>query len=243
MSYVVLNTYERMTIISTLLTAILQLWVDLPVLLGYLKGQSFPQPFTKEEEAECLERYLNGDESAKMELIERNMRLVAHVVKKFHPKHEQLDDYISIGTIGLMKAVASFTPQKKTRLATYAARCIENEILMHLRSQKKVQKDVSLFETIGSDKDGNPLEIADFLQSDAPSTEQQIERLEEEQKLYEHLDLLDERELSIIQQRYGLGQQEAKTQKEIAKMMNISRSYVSRIETKAIRKLAKEIIE
>ena len=243
MSYVVLNTYERMTIISTLLTAILQLWVDLPVLLGYLKGQSFPQPFTKEEEAECLERYLNGDESAKMELIERNMRLVAHVVKKFHPKHEQLDDYISIGTIGLMKAVASFTPQKKTRLATYAARCIENEILMHLRSQKKVQKDVSLFETIGSDKDGNPLEIADFLQSDAPSTEQQIERLEEEQKLYEHLDLLDERELSIIQQRYGLGQPEAKTQKEIAKMMNISRSYVSRIETKAIRKLAKEIIE
>jgi RNA polymerase sporulation-specific sigma factor len=132
------NTYERMKIISTLLTAILQLWVDLPVLLGYLKGQSFPQPFTKEEEAECLERYLNGDESAKMELIERNMRLVAHVVKKFHPKHEQLDDYISIGTIGLMKAVGSFTPQKKTRLATYAARCIENEILMHLRSQKLV---------------------------------------------------------------------------------------------------------
>lgn len=136
-----------------------------------------------------------------------------------------------------MKAVASFTPQKKTRLATYAARCIENEILMHLRSQKKVQKDVSLFETIGSDKDGNPLEIADFLQSDAPSTEQQIERLEEEQKLYEHLDLLDERELSIIQQRYGLGQQEAKTQKEIAQEMNISRSYVSRIEKRALIKL------
>ena len=108
---------------------------------------------------------------------------------------------------------------------------------MHLRSQKKVQKDVSLFETIGSDKDGNPLEIADFLQSDAPSTEQQIERLEEEQKLYEHLDLLDERELSIIQQRYGLGQQEAKTQKEIAQEMNISRSYVSRIEKRALIKL------
>ena len=215
----------------------MQLWVDLPVLLGYLKGQSFPQPFSKEEEAKCLERYMNGDESAKLELIERNMRLVAHVVKKFHPKHEQLDDYISIGTIGLMKAVASFTPQKKTRLATYAARCIENEILMHLRSQKKVQKDVSLHETIGSDKDGNPLEIADFLQSDEPSTEQQIERFEEEQVLYEHLDLLDDRELSIIQQRYGLGQLEPKTQKEIAKDMNISRSYVSRIEKRALVKL------
>ena len=136
-----------------------------------------------------------------------------------------------------MKAVASFTPQRKTRLATYAARCIENEILMHLRSQKKVQKDVSLYETIGSDKDGNPLEIADFLQSDDPTTEQQIERREEEQKLYEHLDLLDERELSIIQQRYGLGQQDAKTQKEIAQEMNISRSYVSRIEKRALIKL------
>lgn len=107
----------------------MQLWLDIPSLLGYLKGQAFHRPFTKEEEAKAIERFMAGDEQARLDLIERNMRLVAHVVKKFHPQHEQLDDYISIGTIGLMKAVSSYTPDKKTRLATYAARCIENEII------------------------------------------------------------------------------------------------------------------
>lgn len=125
---------------SGIFTSMLQLWLEIPALLGYLKGQTFHKPFSKEEEAACIERFLGGDEQARLDLIERNMRLVAHVVKKFHPKHEQLDDYISIGTIGLMKAVESYTPDKKTRLATYAARCIENEILMHLRTQKKYRK-------------------------------------------------------------------------------------------------------
>lgn len=222
---------------STLITTIIQLWMELPSIVGYLKGQAFPQPFSKEEEAICLERYLAGDEQAKLELVERNMRLVAHVVKKFHPKHEQLDDYISIGTIGLMKAVSSFTPDKKTRLATYAARCIENEILMFLRAQKKVQKDVSLYEPIGTDKDGNALEITDLLQSDERPTDVQIEQQEEEQHLYRHLDKLDERELEIIQNRYGLGAFEPLTQKEIAKKLSISRSYVSRIEKRALIKL------
>jgi len=165
------------------------------------------------------------------------MRLVAHVVKKFHPKHEQLDDYISIGTIGLMKAVESYTPDKKTRLATYAARCIENEILMHLRTQKKVQKDVSLFEPIGTDKDGNALQIRDLLQCDEESATEKIEHKEHVAQLYHYLHMLDERELEIVTLRYGLNQQDALTQKEIAARLNISRSYVSRIEKRALIKL------
>ena len=136
---------------SGFVMALVQLWVEVPAMVGYIRGQAFRRPLSKAEEEDCLKRLAEGDESARDELIERNMRLVAHVVKKFHPKHEQLDDYISIGTIGLMKAVNSFTLDRKTKLATYAARCIENEILMYLRTQKKVQKDVSLFR---SNRDG-----------------------------------------------------------------------------------------
>ncbi len=224
---------------SGIFTSMLQLWLEIPALLGYLKGgQTFHKPFSKEEEAACIERFLGGDEQARLDLIERNMRLVAHVVKKFHPKHEQLDDYISIGTIGLMKAVESYTPpDKKTRLATYAARCIENEILMHLRTQKKVQKDVSLFEPIGTDKDGNALQIRDLLQCDEESATEKLEHKEHVAQLYHYLHMLDERELEIVTLRYGLNQQDALTQKEIAARLNISRSYVSRIEKRALIKL------
>lgn len=214
-----------------------QLWLEIPALLGYLKGKTFHKPLSKEEEAVCIERFLAGDEQARLDLIERNMRLVAHVVKKFHPKHEQLDDYISIGTIGLMKAVESYTPDKKTRLATYAARCIENEILMHLRTQKKVQKDVSLFEPIGTDKDGNALQIRDLLQCDEESATEKLEHKEHVAQLYRYLHMLDERELEIVTLRYGLNHQDALTQKEIAARLHISRSYVSRIEKRALIKL------
>lgn len=220
-----------------MLFSFVQFWLELPALLGYLKGKAFHKPFSREEEAECLERFMEGDEHARLELIERNMRLVAHVVKKFHPKHEQLDDYISIGTIGLMKAVASYTPDKKTRLATYAARCIENEILMHLRSQKKVQKDVSLFEPIGSDKDGQSLEISDLLQMDEQTAIELLLQKESFSQLYTHLEALDARELEILNYRYGLTGQNPLTQKEIADKLNISRSYVSRIEKRALIKL------
>lgn len=130
----------EVNIISGLLTAFINMVIDLPLVLGYLKGQAFHQPLSPEEEQVMIQRFLDGDLTARDELIERNMRLVAHVVKKFHPKHELLDDYISIGTIGLMKAVNSYTPTKKTKLATYAARCIENEILMYLRSLKKFKR-------------------------------------------------------------------------------------------------------
>lgn len=222
---------------SGIFFSLLQLWLDFPSLLGYLKGQAFSKPFTREEEAEVIERYLAGDEQARLDLIERNMRLVAHVVKKFHPPHEQLDDYISIGTIGLMKAVASYTPDKKTRLATYAARCIENEILMHLRAQKKVQKDVSLFESIGVDKEGQSLQIRDLLQLDEQPAIDVIEQQERFSQLYAYLNTLEPRELEIITYRYGLQHAEPLTQKEIAKKLNISRSYVSRIEKRALIKL------
>lgn len=223
--------------LSGIFASLMQLWLDIPAFLGYIKGQAFHRPFTREEEAKAIERFMAGDEQARLDLIERNMRLVAHVVKKFHPPHDQLDDYISIGTIGLMKAVSSYTPDKKTRLATYAARCIENEILMHLRAQKKVQKDVSLFEPIGVDKEGQSLQIRDLLQLDETPPVERIEQKENYEQLYEYLNTLEPRELEIIIYRYGLNNQDPLTQKEIAKKLNISRSYVSRIEKRALVKL------
>ncbi|ALC88068.1 MULTISPECIES: RNA polymerase sporulation sigma factor SigK [Bacillaceae] len=227
---------------SGLFTAFISMVVELPLVLGYLKGQAFHQPFTPEEEKVMIERFLAGDLSARDELIERNMRLVAHVVKKFHPKHELLDDYISIGTIGLMKAVNSYTPTKKTKLATYAARCIENEILMYLRSLKKVQKDVSLHEPIGMDKDGHSLEITDLLQGIEKSTDEQLVDQEDMSRLYKHLGNLEKRELEIIVRRYGLLGHLPMTQKEISKQLKISRSYVSRIEKRALVKLYQSYI-
>lgn len=222
---------------SGFVMALVQLWVEVPAMVGYIRGQAFRRPLSKAEEADCLKRLAEGDETARDELIERNMRLVAHVVKKFHPKHEQLDDYISIGTIGLMKAVNSFTLDRKTKLATYAARCIENEILMYLRTQKKVQKDVSLFDPIGTDKDGQSLQIADLLQTDEDAPIDTVQQKEQKERLYRHLGKLDGRELEIIQRRYGLLDDQPMTQKEIAQQLNISRSYVSRIEKRAIVKL------
>ena len=222
---------------SGFVMALVQLWVEVPAMVGYIRGQAFRRPLSKAEEEDCLKRLAEGDESARDELIERNMRLVAHVVKKFHPKHEQLDDYISIGTIGLMKAVNSFTLDRKTKLATYAARCIENEILMYLRTQKKVQKDVSLFDPIGTDKDGQSLQIADLLQTDEEAPIDTVQQKEQKERLYRHLGKLDGRELEIIQRRYGLLDDQPMTQKEIAQQLNISRSYVSRIEKRAIVKL------
>ncbi|MEI4769470.1 RNA polymerase sporulation sigma factor SigK [Psychrobacillus sp. FJAT-51614] len=227
---------------SGLFTAFISMVVELPLVLGYLKGQAFHQPFTPEEEKVMIERFLAGDLTARDELIERNMRLVAHVVKKFHPKHELLDDYISIGTIGLMKAVNSYTPTKKTKLATYAARCIENEILMYLRSLKKVQKDVSLHEPIGMDKDGHSLEITDLLQGIEKSTDEQLVDQEDLNRLYKHLGNLEKRELEIIVRRYGLIGHLPMTQKEISKQLKISRSYVSRIEKRALVKLYQSYI-
>lgn len=222
---------------SGFVMSIIQLWLEIPAMIGYIRGQAFKKPLSKDAEAACLARLAAGDEDAKDELIEHNMRLVAHIVKKFHPKHEFLDDYISIGTIGLMKAINTYTPDRKTKLATYAARCIENEILMYLRTQKKVQKDVSLFEPIGGERDGQSLEIADLLQTDDEPPIAFVEQNEQKERLYRHLGKLDGRELEIIQRRFGLLDDQPMTQKAIAEQLNISRSYVSRIEKRAIIKL------
>ena len=228
---------ERKRKLSSAIAALLSMWLDLPFVVGYLKGQTFSKPLSREEEQQAIELLLEGNEEARLTLIERNMRLVAHIVKKYSPPHEQIDDYISIGTIGLMKAVESFTPDKKTCLATYAARCIENEILMFLRAQKKVQKDISIHERVGTDKDGQSLEIGDLLQFQHPSPDEMLEQQESFQQLHRHLHVLEPRELEILTYRYGLFQHEPSTQKEIASKLGISRSYVSRIEKRALVKL------
>ncbi|WFA09670.1 RNA polymerase sporulation sigma factor SigK [Tissierella sp. Yu-01] len=213
------------------------------ILCGYMiNSNSFPKPLTKEEEIGYLDRYRNGDEEAKKILIERNLRLVAHIVKKYNNTGKDLDDLISIGTIGLIKAISTFNPEKGTRLATYAARCIENEILMTIRASKKLKIELSLHEPIGVDKEGNEINLLDILGSDVDHVIDEVDLRIQTKKLYKAInDVLKDREKAIIELRYGLVDGGCKTQREIAAMLGISRSYVSRIETRAIEKLNKEM--
>lgn len=200
---------------------------------------SFPPPLSAKREAELLKLKEMGDESAKNKLIEHNLRLVAHVVKKYYTADDQ-DDLISIGTIGLIKAVNTFKSDKKIRLATYAARCIENEILMHFRNNKKYAQDVYISDPIDTDKNGNTLTLIDII-ADEGNIEDEIDTKIKLQKLRVILNsTLDERELQIINMRYGLNGKKELTQREIAKKLSISRSYVSRIETAALQKLRKK---
>ncbi len=218
---------------------------DLFFLVGYVSNYNlFPEPLSLEEEQEYLEKYENGDENAKKVLIERNLRLVAHIAKKYNSPTTEQEDIISIGTIGLIKAVSSYNRNKGVRLGTYAARCIENEILMYFRSSKKIQQEVSLNEAIGQDKEGNTITFIDVIENDNISIDEQIDLKIKIKKLYEKISkVLKDREKTIIELRFGLNGDEPKTQNEVATMLGISRSYVSRIETKAIGKLAKEIKE
>lgn len=213
--------------------------------VGYIQSSNlFPEPLSSDEEKECLERLKNGDEEARNILIERNLRLVAHVSKKYATTNIEQDDLISIGTIGLIKGINSFDASKNIRLATYAARCIENEILMFLRSSKKTKSEVYLNEPIGKDKDDNEVTLMDVLETDDKSIEDEIDLKIKVKKLYKKMkDVLKDREKTILELRFGLGGRKPKTQNEIAKEMGISRSYVSRIETKAIGKLNKEFQE
>lgn len=197
---------------------------------------SFPAPLSSKREAELLVLKEQGDENAKNKLIEHNLRLVAHVVKKYYTDDDQ-DDLISIGTIGLIKAVNTFKSDKKIRLATYAARCIENEILMHFRGNKKYAQDVYISDPIDTDKNGNTLTLIDIIADDS-NIEDEIDTKIKVQKLRQILGTtLDKRELEIIKMRYGLDGKKELTQREIAKKLKISRSYVSRIETAALEKL------
>nr|WP_245684744.1 RNA polymerase sporulation sigma factor SigK [Orenia metallireducens] len=210
-------------------------------LVSYISnGTTFAQPLSKEEEEECLMRLAEGDLAAKDKLIEHNMRLVAHIVKKFENTKEDNEDLISIGTIGLIKAIDSFNPNKNTRLATYSARCIENEILMHLRKTKKLNNEKLMHEPIGSDKEGNEIKLIDILGTAVDVVSEKVELAMKEETLYEKLKELDSRERKVLELRYGLQDGQEKTQREIANRLNISRSYVSRIEKKAVNKLYKK---
>lgn len=204
-------------------------------------NNAFPAPLSEQEEAQYLSRMRNGEEEARNVLVERNLRLVAHICKKFDNTMEDVEDLISIGTIGLIKAINTFDPEKGTRLATYAARCIENEILMFLRSTRKTRSEVSLYDPIGVDREGNEITLIDVLGSDPDVVADLVGSKFEEKKLREKLSKLHGKERKVLELRYGLSNGIRKTQREIARMLGISRSYVSRIEKKAVSKLYKEL--
>jgi len=204
-------------------------------------SSSFPKPLNAKEEAEALQKMKNGSADARALLIERNLRLVSHIVKKYYSKTNDTDDLISIGTIGLIKAIDSFNPDKNIRLATYASRCIENEILMHFRNIRKNATDIYLGDSIEVDKDGNPLTIQDTI-SDSTDLAEELEtkiKWEKVSKIIESME--DEREKEIIILRYGLDNKKPLTQREVAQRLNISRSYVSRIEKKVLNDIKKAV--
>ena len=213
--------------------------------VGYISGTNlFPEPLTSEEEKIYLEQMKNGNEDARNILIERNLRLVAHVVKKYANTKIEQDDLISIGTIGLIKGINSFNIEKGSKLSTYVSRCIDNEILMYLRSTKKQNAEVYLNEPIGKDKDDNVVTLQEVLENNERNIEDEVDLKIKIKKLYKKIgEILKDREKTIIELRFGLYGHKPKTQHEIAEMMGISRSYVSRIETKAISKLNKEFKE
>lgn len=200
----------------------------------------FPKPLSAKQEDECFELMKKGDSSARNKLIEHNLRLVAHIVKKYCASQNESEDLISIGTIGLIKAVESFDNSKNIRFATYASRCIENEILMHFRSKKKSSGDIYFDEPVDVDKDGNQLTLIDIIAEDDGIVDK-IDLSIKSEQLYKFInECLDERELEIIINRYGLYGKKPLTQREVAKKLNISRSYVSRIEKKALETLRKK---
>lgn len=210
-------------------------------LLGSINTQSFPEILSSEEEDKYLKLWANKDEEARCKLIEHNLRLVAHIVKKFENTKECKEDLLSIGSIGLIKAVDTYNINSETKLGTYAARCIENEILMYLRSAKKKQQTTWLYATIGTDKEGNEIRLCDTIEDPSASSFEKILSEEKVKAINKALDILNEREYEIISKRFGLNGEKAQAQREIASEMGISRSYVSRIEKRALTKLYLEI--
>ena len=213
--------------------------------VGYITGSSlFPEPLSQEEEKIALIKMNEGDSEARNLLIERNLRLVAHVCKKYGNTKVEQEDLLSIGTIGLIKGINSFNIEKGAKLSTYVSRCIDNEILMYLRSSKKLNAEVFLNEPIGKDKDDNVVTLEEVLENDEKNIDEVVDLKMKIKELYNKMkSVLKDRERTIIELRFGLDGKKPKTQNEIAKSMGISRSYVSRIETKAIGKLAREIQE
>lgn len=211
--------------------------------VSYIKSQSFAMPLNTKEEKEYLEQWQQGDTKARDILIERNLRLVAHIAKKYENNRDLQEDLISIGTIGLIKAVDSFKSTHKTKLATYASRCIENEILMHLRSNKKTYLDVSLNEVVGMDKDGSEVILQDIIADKQDEIIDIIDKQDNIIKLIKYIEILSPREKKTLVMRYGLYDTNKYTQKQIAEELDISRSYVSRLEKRALIKLFKEYLK
>lgn len=223
------------TILSILTVIAVNVWF----FAGYIGGKNnFPKPLSNAEEEKYINLMISGDEQAKNILIERNLRLVAHLAKKYSSSAQDNDDLISIGTIGLIKGISSFKPGKGTKLATYAARCVENEILMSMRGSKKFQNEVSINDKIGVDSEGNEISLIDILEDTSPEISDRVATRIETSRMYECIKKsLSEREAEIISLRFGLGGTKEWTQSEVAKKFGISRSYVSRLEKKAILKL------
>ncbi len=219
------------------------LFQDFYLFTGAYSNQVFPDPLSKEEEEIYVKKAQMGDKEARNQLIEHNLRLVAHIVKKYDHRKEDIDDLISIGTIGLIKGVDSYSYKKGTRITTYCARCIENEILMYFRSDKKNSKNVSINEGIGFDKDGNEITFLDILKTPKPDFALDLYKQTNMKLLKKYFDVLTPREREIVIKRYGLNNQKETTQKEIAKELGISRSYVSRIEKRALTKLLREFMK
>ena len=219
------------------------LFSDFYIFSAAYSNNVFPEPLDKIEEEKLVTDCMSGDKDARSKLIEHNLRLVAHIVKKYDHRVEDADDLISIGTIGLIKGVDTFKNSHGTRITTYCARCIENEILMYFRSDKKNNKNVSLNESIGYDKDGNEITLIDILKTKEPDYALDIHEKNNLRLLKDYFKVLNNREKEIIIRRYGLDNHEEQTQKEIADSLNISRSYVSRIEKRALTKMLREYIK
>jgi len=210
---------------------------------GSYSNNVFLQPLSKDDEQKYINLMLDGDKNARNKLIEHNLRLVAHIVKKFEKNNIDTDDLISIGTIGLIKGIDSYNNSKSTKITTYAARCIENEILMYFRSNKKNLNNISLNDSIGYDKDGNEINLIDVLKDSSPDINEILHTKDNIKLLNKYLTFLSSREKEIIIKRYGLCGSDEYTQKEISKQLKISRSYVSRIEKRALTKILREFIK
>ena len=226
-----------------MILSLLNIFKNLCFFTGSYSINIFPEPLSIEEETLCLEKMKSGDKDARAKLIEHNLRLVAHIVKKYDTKDSMTDDLISIGTIGLIKGIDSFKNDKNIKLTTYVAKCIQNEILMFFRNNKKRINDISLNDSIGYDKDGNEINLIDVIKSDDEDIIDTLHNKDSIETLIKYLSVLNEREKEIIIKRYGLFNNDELTQKEISEKLNISRSYVSRIEKRALLKIYKKFLK
>ena len=226
-----------------LLSIISQILKGIILGTGSYGSKTFPEPLSKEEEDLLIKEMLNGNKNARNKLIEHNLRLVAHIVKKYENSKEDVDDLISIGTIGLIKGINTFSNKNGAKLTTYAARCVENEILMFYRSDKKNSKNISINESVGFDKDGNEISFLDILKTPNPDYVSDIALQDDIKSLYKYIENLSSREKEILIKRYGLYNHKEMTQKEIASELKISRSYVSRIEKRALTKILRDFFK